>query len=252
MSMPEFPKPDPDFTQEQALTMILSSIALEEAALSHIMNAEGEKIQYILKQTDCHDESSLKDILSVNKSVANLLEIVLQNQMILKNKMERVLEFLPKPPCRPDPPAPPKPPCCEQTKCCSFKSNCCFGVIPNSYHFNQALQWYEKSVCGCFGLVPGDCSQIQANRAGRFAVDLYLDTRNSMCSPGEVTLTICFEDKHPIVKTLYFGRHTKNCFSHERIMIELPCSCYPCRISASTGSLCGIQVRQGGIVFTKL
>lgn len=27
MSMPKFPEPNPDFTQEQALTMILSSIA---------------------------------------------------------------------------------------------------------------------------------------------------------------------------------------------------------------------------------
>lgn len=48
MSMPEFPEPNPDFTLEQALIMILSSIALEEAALGHIMNAEGEKIQHIL------------------------------------------------------------------------------------------------------------------------------------------------------------------------------------------------------------
>lgn len=44
MSMPEFPKPDPDFTPEKALTMILSSVALEEVALSHIINAEAEKI----------------------------------------------------------------------------------------------------------------------------------------------------------------------------------------------------------------
>ncbi len=42
MSMPELPQA-PDFTQEQALNMILSSIALEEVALSHIINAEGEK-----------------------------------------------------------------------------------------------------------------------------------------------------------------------------------------------------------------
>lgn len=48
MSMPEFPTPNPDMTSEQALTMILSSIALEEVALSHIINAEGEKIQHVL------------------------------------------------------------------------------------------------------------------------------------------------------------------------------------------------------------
>ena len=96
MSMPKFPKPDPDLTREQALTMILSSIALEELALSHIMNAEGEKIQYILNQSDCcQDPADLAGILAVNKSVGDLLEMVLQNQLILKNKMDKVLEFLP-------------------------------------------------------------------------------------------------------------------------------------------------------------
>ncbi|MGI6175798.1 MAG: hypothetical protein ACOYJC_06530 [Christensenellales bacterium] len=80
MSMPEFPKPNPDLTQEQVLTMILSSIALEEVALSHIINAEGEKIQYILNKTGVHGcPADLKDIVAVNKSVTDLLEVVLQN-----------------------------------------------------------------------------------------------------------------------------------------------------------------------------
>ena len=35
-------------TREEALTMIIASIAMEELALSHILNAEGEKLQYVL------------------------------------------------------------------------------------------------------------------------------------------------------------------------------------------------------------
>ena len=48
MSMPSFPPNGADLTREEALTMIIASIAMEELALSHIINAEGEKLQYIL------------------------------------------------------------------------------------------------------------------------------------------------------------------------------------------------------------
>ncbi|NLG25987.1 MAG: hypothetical protein GX558_11560 [Clostridiales bacterium] len=112
MSLPELPTPNPDLTQEQALAMILSSIAMEEVALSHILNAEGEKIQHILKHMPCGQcPADVQDILAVNKSVTSLLEMILQNQMILKGKMERVLEHLPRPPRPPEPPCAPKPPC---------------------------------------------------------------------------------------------------------------------------------------------
>ena len=46
MSMPSFPPNGADLTREEALTMIIASIAMEELALSHIINAEGEKLQY--------------------------------------------------------------------------------------------------------------------------------------------------------------------------------------------------------------
>ena len=106
MSMPEFPNSNRDTTQEQALTMILSSIASEEEALSRIINAQSDKLQYILNQASCcKDSYNIKDILAVNKSVTNLLEMVMQNQMILKSKMEAVLEHLPPPlPSSPDSP----------------------------------------------------------------------------------------------------------------------------------------------------
>ena len=46
MSMPSFPPNGADMTQEEALTMIIASIAMEELALSHILNAEGETTIY--------------------------------------------------------------------------------------------------------------------------------------------------------------------------------------------------------------
>jgi hypothetical protein len=178
--MPELPKP-PDFTQEEALTMILSSIALEEAALSHIINAEGEKIQYILSQTGCGEyDADVEDVLAVNKSVNSLLDMVLQNQMILKNKWRgfwnsfpnrrvhpgrliRPIRLPPHPPCpalsalrliRParlsalpassalpaTSACPPHPPCPP-----SPQPPCGFGAIPCFYACGEALQWQETA-----------------------------------------------------------------------------------------------------------
>ena len=115
MSMPSFPPNGADMTREEALTMIIASIAMEEMALSHILNAEGEKLQYILgtlpgpKPCACP-----QDVLAVNKSVTALVEAVTQNQILLKNKLAQVLEFCPPPACKPEP-APCCPsPCCPQ------------------------------------------------------------------------------------------------------------------------------------------
>ena len=116
MSMPSFPPNGADMTREDALTMIIASIAMEELALSHILNAEGEKLQYILGTLPGASPCACpQDVLAVNKSVAALVEAVTQNQMLLKNKLEKVLEFCPPPPppCKPEP-APCPPPCPPQ------------------------------------------------------------------------------------------------------------------------------------------
>ena len=95
-------------TREDALTMIIASIAMEELALSHILNAEGEKLQYILGTLPGTKPcAGPREVLAVNKSVTALVETVTQNQMLLKNKLDRVLEFCPVPP--PPPPGCPEP-----------------------------------------------------------------------------------------------------------------------------------------------
>jgi cell fate (sporulation/competence/biofilm development) regulator YlbF (YheA/YmcA/DUF963 family) len=64
---------------------------MEELALSHILNAEGEKIQFILANK-C---TSAQQVLQVNESVSSLIDRITDLQIILKSKMRLVKEFTP-------------------------------------------------------------------------------------------------------------------------------------------------------------
>lgn len=94
MSLPSFPKVDPPIERENAVNQILSSIAMEELGLSHILNAEGEKLQYILGTLPglSGPAATVEDVLSANESVRNLLKTAVQNQLLLKSKMQGALE----------------------------------------------------------------------------------------------------------------------------------------------------------------
>src|SRR5690606_38906505 len=50
LSLPNIPDitPSISLTREEAVNLILSSIAMQEMGLGHIINAEAEKIQYVL------------------------------------------------------------------------------------------------------------------------------------------------------------------------------------------------------------
>ncbi len=97
MSLPSFPNIDPPIQREDAVNQILSSIAMEELGLSHILNAEGEKLQYILGTLPglSGPAATVEDVLSANESVRNLLKTAVQNQLFLKAKMQGALEASP-------------------------------------------------------------------------------------------------------------------------------------------------------------
>ncbi|MDR0292754.1 MAG: hypothetical protein LBH95_01205 [Oscillospiraceae bacterium] len=88
MSMPEFPKLS-HLTRDEAINSILTSIAMEEAALSHILNAEGEKIQHVLADK-CAD---IQKVMNINQSVTSLIDRIIDLQIILKNKMQLAKDF---------------------------------------------------------------------------------------------------------------------------------------------------------------
>ena len=80
MSMPTITTSPNPISMSQAITDLIESIALEETALSHILNAEGEKLQKVLAMEDV----SLNQILDVNETVMNMVTTVneLEHQMV--------------------------------------------------------------------------------------------------------------------------------------------------------------------------
>ena len=71
-------------TRDQAITDLIQSVALQESALSHIMNAEGEKMQAIIGMSGVTNE----ELLALNKSVESMLNSITRLEMILQAKLE--------------------------------------------------------------------------------------------------------------------------------------------------------------------
>lgn len=140
MSMPTFPKDGANMTREQALTMIIASIAMEECALGHIIEAEKDKLRCALDwcRESCGCRGTQEEVLAVNESVTRLLEVVAQNQALLRSKLALVLgecgECPPPcpspcpPPCPSPCPSPCPPPCPPVQKSCMRLGLCgnCF------------------------------------------------------------------------------------------------------------------------------
>jgi hypothetical protein len=76
---------------DAALTSVAASIALQEAGLAHIINAEGEKISYFV---DPCNEFSLSQILEINDSVHRTLASVSSIETILVKKLRTALDAI--------------------------------------------------------------------------------------------------------------------------------------------------------------
>lgn len=68
----------------QAVSDLFESIALQQAALSHILNAEGEKLQKVLS----FDDIAPQTILLTNKSVESMVNTIANLETILKSKLD--------------------------------------------------------------------------------------------------------------------------------------------------------------------
>ncbi len=92
---------------EQELCDILESVARVEAALSHILNAEGEKLQRILQLSD-----EPQEIMAVNNSIIETLASATHLEYVLFEKLrlaERMRDVDCKPPAQKSKGHPPSP-----------------------------------------------------------------------------------------------------------------------------------------------
>ncbi|MDI1479844.1 hypothetical protein [Polyangium sp. y55x31] len=83
---------------QDVASLVLISIAMEEMGLSHILNAEGEKIQWILGTLENGAPApaypTVDQVLDINRSVLDTLEAVVAKNLILHMKAGRVVRFL--------------------------------------------------------------------------------------------------------------------------------------------------------------
>lgn len=80
MSMPEIKHSC--ISRQEAITDLIGSVALEQTALSHILNAEGEKLQAIIA---C--ESDVDTLLAANKSVRAMVDTITRLELVLQSKL---------------------------------------------------------------------------------------------------------------------------------------------------------------------
>lgn len=94
MSMPQIPeeKYRPDACE--VMIDILKSIALEETALAHILNADGEKNQLVIKKMQCDlRDKSLQELHYCIKQTERILNTVMMKEWLLLKKMETLSEM---------------------------------------------------------------------------------------------------------------------------------------------------------------
>jgi len=92
MSLPEIPEVKFRPTMKEVIIDLLESIALEEIALSHLLNAEAEKIQaFTGKKLDFPTCPSNMEIAKFNQQTSKFLEVIVMKEWLLLRKLEDVL-----------------------------------------------------------------------------------------------------------------------------------------------------------------
>ena len=187
MSLPTFPSKESVFTRDQAIDSILTSIAMEEMALSHILNAEGEKIQYAVAHIDTRECcSSFEMLMAVNNGVSEVIEQITNLQFILKGKLKLVSEIIPKqgPHPKPCPPCPKK---------CTAEFT---AINKKCWHSGTTLAMEDTTKCHTnIKLKHKDCNYyILIPQGGNYKITLELELKNHR--PCPIVIEILLQDKN--------------------------------------------------------
>ncbi|MFI3324616.1 MAG: hypothetical protein R3Y35_00405 [Clostridia bacterium] len=92
MGMPEIPdgKNRPSF--DNTIIDLLESVALEEMAIAHIMNAEGEKLQEIIKKYSCNSICNCQMELGFKNS-SSMINNLIMKEWLLLSKINTIISL---------------------------------------------------------------------------------------------------------------------------------------------------------------
>lgn len=93
MSFPTIPDitPDINIKREDAINLLLISIALEEMSMADLIDAEVKKICSVVKNDE--NKYNANDLKEINRSVDQTLKDIIKLQMLLQFKLENVQEI---------------------------------------------------------------------------------------------------------------------------------------------------------------
>lgn len=73
-----------DKTVDEVITDLIESVAMQETSLSHILNAEGEKMEAILSM----EGTTADELLRMNQSAERMTGAVARLELLLQGKLE--------------------------------------------------------------------------------------------------------------------------------------------------------------------
>ena len=90
MSFPNVPNITPEISlkRKDAINLLLTSIAMEELAISHVLNAEAEKLQHVIKMEVCFEE-----LMKTNASLERVIKTLIKKEMLLQFKLENIMDL---------------------------------------------------------------------------------------------------------------------------------------------------------------
>lgn len=94
MGMPKIETQEPlEVSRKDSINLLLASIGFEELGLSHILNAEAEKLQSVVKNYDncCLNTANL---LKINAAVNDMLKTIATKEIILNFKLDNIIELI--------------------------------------------------------------------------------------------------------------------------------------------------------------
>jgi len=90
MSFPNVPDITPEIrlNRKDTINLLLTSIAMEEISISHVLNAEAEKVQHVLKMDVCFE-----DLMRTNRSLERVIRTLIKKEMLLQFKLENIMDM---------------------------------------------------------------------------------------------------------------------------------------------------------------